>query len=42
MRAAIVPLGPDDLEESWQLGRLAFGVGPDATPPTWPGLLDYF
>ena len=40
MRAAVVPLGPDDLEESWQLGRLAFGVGPDATPPTWPRPFD--
>ena len=35
-----VLLGEDDLQESWQLGRLAFGVGPDATPPTWPRPFD--
>ena len=32
----VLLLGEADLAESWQLGRLAFGVGPDATPPTWP------
>jgi len=36
----VLPLGEDDLEESWQLGRLAFGVGPEATPPTWPRPFD--
>lgn len=29
-------LGEDDLEQSWQLGRLAFGVGPEVAAPTWP------
>ena len=37
---AVFALGEDDLEESWALGRLSFGVGPDATPPTWPRPFD--
>ena len=32
----LLELGPDDLAEAWQLGRLAFGGDPAAEPPTGP------
>lgn len=38
--SVVVALGEDDLEESWALGRLAFGVGPEVTPPSWPRPFD--